>query len=143
MPNRLNHCPSSSTGQYAAPGPVDKVVVELLHAHLVVLQNGESHLNGQTIRDGFLTHLDLVYIVDVDVELTEPSVVDLGRRQNLRAVLHVTMSVHVGYGLSEFHRSLVVSAMIALCGWTLPSRRAVDTASPNRPKHRIEVFSMT
>lgn len=123
--------------------PVDKVVVELLHAHLVVLQNGESHLNGQTIRDGFLTHLDLVYIVDVDVELTEPSVVDLGRRQNLRAVLHVTMSVRVGDGLSEFPTSIVVSAMIALCGWTLPSRRAEDIASPNRPKHRIEVFSMT
>ena len=53
---------------------------------------------GQGVRDCF--HLYLVRIVDDDVELPEPSIVDHERCRLLRAVVDVTMSVHVGDGLS-------------------------------------------
>ena len=51
---------------------------------------------GQGVRDGSLVHLDLVRIVDDDIELTKPSIVDYDRCRRLRAVFHVTMAVHVG-----------------------------------------------
>ena len=54
---------------------------------------------GQGVRDGFLVRRYLVRIVDDDVELSEPSIVDHERCRLLRAVFHVTMSVHVGDGL--------------------------------------------
>ena len=79
--------------------PVDKVVIELQHAHLGVLQNEEPHVYGQGVRDGFLVHRYLVRIVDDDVELSEPSIDDHERCRLLRAVFHVAMSIHVGDGL--------------------------------------------
>ena len=54
---------------------------------------------GQGVRDGFLVHRYLVRIVDDDVELSEPSIVDHERCRLLRAVFHVAMSIHVGDGL--------------------------------------------
>ena len=47
------------------------------------------------------------------------------------------MSIHVCDVLpvTRDPSNFMVSAMMALCGWTSPSRRAVDTASPNRWKH--------
>ena len=59
--------------------PVDKVLIELQQAHLGVLQKEESHVCGQGVDDGFLVHLYLVRIVDDDVELSEPSIVDHDR----------------------------------------------------------------
>ena len=50
--------------------PVDKVVIELQHAHIGVLQNKEPHVYGQGVRDGFLVHRYIVRIVDDDVELS-------------------------------------------------------------------------
>ena len=70
-----------------------------MHAHLGVLQNEESHVYGQGVRDGFLVHLYLVRIVDYEVELSETSIVDHDQCHLLRAVVHVTMSVHIGDGL--------------------------------------------
>ena len=55
---------------------------------------------GQGLREGFLVHLYLVRIVDDDVELSESSIVDHERCRLLRAVVDVTMSVHVGDGLT-------------------------------------------
>ena len=57
---------------------------------------------GQGVRDGFLVHLYLVRIVNDDVELSESSIVDHEheRCRLLRAVVDVTMSAHVGGGLS-------------------------------------------
>ena len=43
--------------QTAVQVPVDKVVKELQHAHLGVLQNETSHVYGQGLRDGVLVHL--------------------------------------------------------------------------------------
>ena len=54
---------------------------------------------GQGVRDGFLVHRYIVRIVDDDVELSEPSIVDHERCRLLRAVFHVAMSIHVGDGL--------------------------------------------
>ena len=51
------------------------------------------------VRDDFLVHRYLVPIVDDDVELSEPSIVDHERCRLLRTVFHVAMSIHVGYGL--------------------------------------------
>ena len=76
--------------------PVDKVVIELQHTHLGVLQNEEPHVYGQGVREGFLVHRYLVRIVDDDVELSEPSIVDHERCRHLRVVFHVAMSIHVG-----------------------------------------------
>ena len=56
-------------------------------------------MHGQGVLDGFLVHRYLVRIVDDDVELPEPSIVDHERCRLFRAVVHVTMSVHVGDGL--------------------------------------------
>ena len=55
---------------------------------------------GQGVRDGFLVHLYLVRIVNDDVELSESSIFDHERCRILRAVVDVTMSVHIGDGLS-------------------------------------------
>ena len=55
---------------------------------------------GQSVRDGFLVHLYLVRIVNDDVELSEPSIVDLERCRLLSVVVDITMSVHAGDGLS-------------------------------------------
>ena len=55
---------------------------------------------GQGVRDGFLVHLYLERIVDDDVELSESYIVDHERGRFLRTVVDVTMSVHVGDGLS-------------------------------------------
>ena len=51
------------------------------------------------VRDGFLVHLYLIRIVDDDVELSEPSIVDHERCRLLRAVFQVAMLIHVGDGL--------------------------------------------
>ena len=75
---------------------VDKVNVEPQHPHLGVLQNEESHVYGQGVRANSLIHLDLVRVVDDDVELSEPPIVDHDRCRRLPAVFHVTKSVHVG-----------------------------------------------
>ena len=80
--------------------PVDEVHIEMQHAHISVLKNKESYVYGQVVRDGFLFHLYLVRIVKDDVELSEPSIVDHERFRLLRAVVDVTMSVHVGDSLS-------------------------------------------
>ena len=48
---------------------------------------------------GSLVHLDLVRVVDDDVELSEPSIVDHERCRRLHVVFDVMMSVHVGGGL--------------------------------------------
>ena len=51
---------------------------------------------GQGVRDGFLVHLYLVCIVDDDVELSEPSIVDHERCRLLRAIFHVVpQQLHV------------------------------------------------
>ena len=78
----------------------EKVVIELQHAHLGVLQDEECHVCGQGVRDGFLVHLYLVRIVDDDVELLESSIVDHERCRLLRVVVDDTMSVHGGDGLT-------------------------------------------
>ena len=96
---------------------------------------------GQGVRDGFLVHLYLVRIVDDDIELSEPSILDHDRCSRLRAVFHVTMSVHVGDGHpAEFPSNFTVSAMMVLRGWTSPSRQAVDCiAEPLEAWDRIEL----
>ena len=76
--------------------PVDKVVIKLQHAHYGVLQNEEPHVYGHGVRDGFLVHRYLVRIVDDDVELSEPSIVNHERCRLLRVVFHVAMSIHIG-----------------------------------------------
>ena len=55
---------------------------------------------GHGVLDGFLVHLYFVRIVDDDVELSKSTIVEHERCRLLRAVVHVTMSVHVGGGLS-------------------------------------------
>ena len=72
---------------------VDEVVIELQHAHLGVLQNEESHVYGQSVRDGFFVHLYLVHIVNDDVELSEPPIVAHERCRLLCTVVDVTMIV--------------------------------------------------
>ena len=81
----------------------DKVVIKLQYAHLDVLQNETSHVYGQGVRDGSFVHLSLVRIVDDDFEVSEPSIVDHERCRLLRAVFHVTVSVHVSLVPQQLH----------------------------------------
>ena len=89
---------------------------------------------GQGVRDGFLVHLYLVRIVDYDVELPESSIVDHERRRLLRALVDVTMSVHVGDGLSvtrvpqQFHG--VCDDGLVRVDVSLTSRRGQCIAEP-------------
>ena len=62
------------------------------------MQNVKSYVQGEGVRDGSHVHLDLVHVVDDDVELSEQSIFDYGRRRHLLAVFYATMEFHVGDG---------------------------------------------
>ena len=123
----------------------EKVVIKLQHVHLGVLQNEKSHVYGQAVRYGSFVHLYLVRIVDDDVELSEPSIVIMSDAafsvQYFTSRCRSTFMMAFPY--PEFPSNFMVSAMMALCGCSSQSRRAVDTTSPNRRKHGTGSSSMT
>ena len=96
---------------------------------------------GQGVCDGFLVHLYLVLIVDDDVELSESSIVDHERCCLLRAVVDVTMSVHVGDGLSvtrvpqQLH--VVCDDGLVRVDVSLASRRGHCIAEPTEARDGI------
>ena len=91
---------------------------------------------GQGVRDGILVHLYLVRIVDDDIDLSESSIVDHERCCLLRAVVDVTMSVHVGDGLS------VTRVPNQLNGDCDDGHERVDVSFASRctEKSRLEIY---
>ena len=96
----------------------------------------------QGVRDDFPVNFYLVRIVDDDVELSELTMFDHERCRLLRAVFHVTMSVHVGDGLPVARVPQQLDGVRDDGLLWVDFSLAPDSASPNHRKHGIGSYSM-
>ena len=101
---------------------------------------------GQGVRDGFLVHLYLVRVVNDEVELSESYIVDHERCCLLRAVVDVTISVHVGDGLSVKRVSQQLHGVsddgLVRVDISLESRRGHCIAEPSEARDGIVLYDL-